>query len=807
MAPQVAFKPIQPAPAKRERSGDGSGGGIRSMSGSVLSGITTSDRPTKRLKAVTQACHTCRKFKARCDGARPRCGGCAAKGKPCGYEGEEGQSRQAAMKSRLEALEKLVGALQSKSPEEAEELLQRIRSADDIVSLSSLDGELSGSDAPSVVSRSSSASQSSGMPRNTTAASRLSSSIFESSGSSSAFSERLATPNSSTGISFRAGADTSPYLIGFLLPSAQSTWAGVQSFYSSSGKLFHVFSQSQIQGYHRAVYGYDGKPNKSQKLAIGCMCIVAAIGAQYNPGDFEQGSSEALYEVAHYLFAAVVEESPLDAIKLCTLMAMYNVMNKATAALAYVETGLSLTKRQSLDTGVYPSQLSIEDLKGLRNTWRTLIFFSSWLSSTLGYISGNGESTSAFEKLVPLANADYDNYNEVAEMVQTEMTKIALLKASILKTHLANKELTVYGMKGIIKELQEWHERLPPQMQLAKLGDFNLAPGIRWSVYHVHLLYLGAYMLVYRRIAAQCVREYREGEKFVLTNDDSTLVGLVDQGVTAARDSARILGLLHADKGIFQRCWLVIFQAHTSCIVILHSVAQKQLHKFPPSSWAEDMKQAQNCIDVLGFCSEKDPVALRFRIKLSGIYDALVDSGSRPNTNRQRIEEWVPLPPALSGFGAVGETSLALSLTSPKAVADYLLTVPPEADQDLLKLSITLLQALCKPWGEGDSSAVDKAELAVCDTLGAGKTPPNARFASVPKNGVVRSGGADRDPQSSNSRTLPKLDWDLEKHNPFKWEMKGNNMADAWFLGSEAPNGWSPAEDIEEVDDSSGSGY
>jgi len=63
MAPPTSYKPIQPAPAKRERSGDGSVG-TRSVSGSVLSSMA-SERPTKRLKAVTQACHTCRRFKAR----------------------------------------------------------------------------------------------------------------------------------------------------------------------------------------------------------------------------------------------------------------------------------------------------------------------------------------------------------------------------------------------------------------------------------------------------------------------------------------------------------------------------------------------------------------------------------------------------------------------------------------------------------------------------------------------------------------------------------------------------------------------
>jgi len=248
------------------------------------------------------------------------------------------------MKSRLEALEKLMGALQSKSPEEAEELLQRIRSADDILSLSgsAADGEASCAAARSIASGSSGSSRGASGTHRTTTTSRLSSNASDSSGPTSTSqdtgsSQTLVTSISALGSPHnRLGADSQAFLFGFFLPSAQSTWAGVQSFYSSSGKLFHVFSESQVQDYHKSVYGFDGKPNRSQKVAICCLCIVAAIGVQYNPGDFEKGSDGALYEVAHHLFASVVEESPLEAIKVCTLLAMFNVMNKATVALAYV---------------------------------------------------------------------------------------------------------------------------------------------------------------------------------------------------------------------------------------------------------------------------------------------------------------------------------------------------------------------------------------------------------------------------------------------------------------------------------------
>lgn len=179
------------------------------------------------------------------------------------------------------------------------------------------------------------------------------------------------------------------------------------------------------------------------------------------------------------------------------------------------------------------------------------------------------------------------------------------------------------------------------------------------------------------------------------------------------------------------------------------------------------MKQARHCLDVLGFCAESDPVALRFRIKLSGIYEALLDSGARRGTNRQRVEDWVL-------DGAVPS----------KPSAEYLLTVPSNANSELLKLSGSLLYALCRPWG--DAGNLDKAEPAVCDTI---ESQDNGGLAYVPA--------------ANPPNGLSQLDWELNKHNPFRWDTApiGVHKTDECvFLDSDAPSGWSPAGDIEEAD-------
>jgi hypothetical protein len=342
------------------------------------------------------------------------------------------------------------------------------------------------------------------------------------------------------------------------LPSAKTTWAGVQSFFSSCGKLFHIYTQEQMLDYYRAVFGVDGKADTSQKLAICCLYAFASVGIQYNAGDFQKGLGEAFHNVSRRFFSEVMEDRPLDTIKVCTLFAMYNILNKATVALAYVEVGLSMSKRQSQSTGAcHPSMMSSEEWIDFRRTWRALLFFASWLSSTLGYISGSDDSE--FAKLLPIAEQDHDSYSaELGELVQAEMTKISLLQAGILRKHLAVQELTTLGMDGAIRELQEWHGQLPEAMQLQSLYRTDWPPLVRWSIYHLHLLYHGAFMLVYRRMAAHCVRVQRTGGDFAAAGREPTLRSLVDQGITSARDTARIVSLLLAEQGVFKRCWIVM---------------------------------------------------------------------------------------------------------------------------------------------------------------------------------------------------------------------------------------------------------
>jgi hypothetical protein len=184
-------------------------------------------------------------------------------------------------------------------------------------------------------------------------------------------------------------------LVSLVIPSAIITQAAVDSFFSSSGRLFHVFSPEQILRCHKDVFENDGCTIANQKTAICCLAAVAAVGVQYNSEDFDVGADGVFYDVARHFFENLVEEQPLDAIKACTMLAMYNILNKATVSLAYLglwsngvlvrsrtnfaiaDIGLSMSKRHSLNDKLYHHpNLSPEEWADYRRAWRSLMFLS-----------------------------------------------------------------------------------------------------------------------------------------------------------------------------------------------------------------------------------------------------------------------------------------------------------------------------------------------------------------------------------------------------------------------------------------------
>ena len=140
------------------------------------------------------------------------------------------------------------------------------------------------------------------------------------------------------------------------------------------------------------------------------------------------------------------------------------------------------------------------------------------------------------------------------------MARICLLKAEILRMHLVFKNLTGPSMQAIKRDLQDWYEELPESMRLGVTTHESLPVGTKRSIMHLHILYLGAIMLLYRRVVTQFLESYAIGvpNSSLRMHPREAFVQHSGDAVQAASTSAGIAKLLLEDDGVFKHCWLVM---------------------------------------------------------------------------------------------------------------------------------------------------------------------------------------------------------------------------------------------------------
>ena len=173
-----------------------------------------------------------------------------------------------------------------------------------------------------------------------------------------------------------------------------------------------------------------------------------------------------------------------------------------------------------------------------------------------------------------------------------------------------------------------------------------------------------------------------------------------------------------------------------SCLVLLHSTAQMQLHHFPQSTWQKELSYAGYCLDVLDYGAEANKVALRFAEVTRGYYNTL--------SAQIQPEKDIPVVETPENF-------------------NYLFMIPSTSPLDLARASRELLKHVSCPFGSPSSLRVE-------GTLKAGL----GAHVTLPFN-----------------RTTP----DSEK----SWsavEMALSGMPTGEFVGSSQPHGWDAFPDL-----------
>ncbi|KAK8131701.1 ankyrin repeat protein [Apiospora sp. TS-2023a] len=549
--------------------------------------------------------------------------------------------------------------------------------------------------------------------------------------------------STSTFTSFAAGPPST-----LRSPDSDVLNRAIASFFDCSATLFHVFTQEQIADYQNARFSAAAS-EESRNQATCVVSAVAAVGLQYLPEGADFSLEQSLYATARHYYDLLLEFNPLEAMKVCALFVLYNIFARSTVALAYIEVGLSLCHQFGIDKPPSSYQGNPEQWTEYRGAWRTLLFFSGWLASSLGYVSGDDtviralpvsspQSHNGFFNLAltiyKLSEIELGNPTDITQVAQNELVKISLLKLRIITMQEAFGEHSVLSLASTRSDLQTWYSNLPQALSLASLSQDYLPSYVRKMVYNVQLMYLCATMLLYRRAASHIVRLIRGAQTISLEHQQDELLTYIAEGRDAARHSATLLSTFFAERAFCKRCWLVIYQAYTTCLVLLFSGVQS--HADDGQSEAQqqaDLEKARQCLEILEWCGSLDHVARQFHRTLSACYEALVTAGMVTPTQEN--------PRGASPFYPGGTHTTTPSSNAANSITKYF-SIPPLGDLAFHRHAYKLLDLLCRPFADSDAQ-------------------PQASWHDDPA-----SGGFDFGPLLSE-----KMEWNPGSRNLFQWDL------------------------------------
>ncbi|KAK5001059.1 hypothetical protein LTR66_000191 [Elasticomyces elasticus] len=247
----------------------------------------------------------------------------------------------------------------------------------------------------------------------------------------------------------------------------------------------------------------------------------------------------------------------------------------------------------------------------------------SWLSFTLGRQADlHGHDVYCVKATYAIVPTTLE------EDIQIQTTKIGLLAVGIAQDFIDH----TLGMnaRSHLQKLDEWHQHLPPTLQLASLARGATPHYIaaqRHSILLLHLLYLGTLLISLRRMISQATDGGPDPVIETIPGDEhisSQVAEYQRLSFITARQMTRIILLLQSDASTPKRCWLVYSMTFSATPVLLYSAAYK-LIRDETDDLKEDLDYAKDCIDFLGWCTVVNSLTSEFISICGPLYQALLD--------------------------------------------------------------------------------------------------------------------------------------------------------------------------------------
>lgn len=123
-------------------------------------------------------------------------------------------------------------------------------------------------------------------------------------------------------------------VLDFMYSQQSAFQRAADNLLKTTGVLLRVYSPEQQKDILRNVY--RGRERPLSKVAACELCALAAVGTQFSGGEIPSEGADVLYSIARHFLDDVISSSPLRAVKVVALFSMFNIVNHATVALAYI---------------------------------------------------------------------------------------------------------------------------------------------------------------------------------------------------------------------------------------------------------------------------------------------------------------------------------------------------------------------------------------------------------------------------------------------------------------------------------------
>ncbi|KAL6705020.1 hypothetical protein ACN47E_007423 [Coniothyrium glycines] len=394
------------------------------------------------------------------------------------------------------------------------------------------------------------------------------------------------------------------------LPSEELIRQSMYAFIRGTGSLVFIWTYEQADEILERVY----RPREKVDAMTLAECFtVAAMGAHYDLDCFPDRIRRVLYASGTLHFhERTARQDYFRTMRLLLSISFYAILEKHMSARYLNAAGLQIARWKA------PPNVPISE--HWRKLFRSLIFMDSWLSYTLGYASEVAPSD------IRTACRSNQDCNTIDELIHFQVCKIGLIAADIAKTLASPEAATRDNVSTLQLRLEAWRLEMPLMLQIPTLTSTtppDLNTYQRRAIFMVHIMYLGALVLLYRQLlVATAESQQTSGAAQNPSFSPSEIRAYRDECALAAQQISRLLELISFDGTLTKRCWIIIFFSFSSLTVLLFSATTK-LVEGQAQGVDADLVHAKACIDKLELCRDFEPLAARYLQILWPCYESL----------------------------------------------------------------------------------------------------------------------------------------------------------------------------------------